>query len=149
MKRFVFILAAACLLTACRTKTVYVPIERKTVEIVTLKDTVVNVRLENIRDSISTPDSTSYLSNKYAYSRAEVRGGKLNHSLGMWPVDIPVEVRYIERIRVDSIPVPYEVKVFEYQTMPLRWWERSLMFTGFVAIVGLIAFLIAVKIMKQ
>jgi hypothetical protein len=134
-----------CFLTSCKAKTVYVPVDRVHTETVTLKDTIVDIRLEHIHDSISVDDSLSYLSNRYAYSWAGIVSGKLNHSLGTWPASIPVEVQYVEKIVIDSIPVPYEVKVYEYKEKSLTWWQATKMFTGglcFFAAAGVILFLL-------
>jgi hypothetical protein len=124
-----------CALTSCKTKTVYVPVERVHTETVTLKDTIIDVRLEHIRDSVTVPDSISYLSNKYAYSWAAIVGGMLTHSLGTWQTNIPVEVKYIDRIITDSIPVPYEVRIIEYKEKALTFWQSVKMNIGIISII--------------
>ena len=129
-------------LTSCKTKTVYVPVERVRTETVTVKDTITEIKLEHIRDSVSVPDSASYLSNKYAYSYARITGGILSHSLSTHPVSIPVEVKYIEKTITDSIPVPYEVKVYEYKDKPLSWWQSTRMRIGEASIISLIAIIL-------
>jgi hypothetical protein len=127
-----------CMLTSCGTKNVYVPVDRVHTETVTLKDTVVDVKLEYIRDSVTVPDSTSYLSNRYAYSWAAMKGGLLTHSLGTWQASIPVEVQYIDRTITDSVPLPYEVKVYEYREKSLSWWQRARMTIGDISIILII-----------
>ncbi|MDR1160784.1 MAG: hypothetical protein LBK45_00440 [Tannerellaceae bacterium] len=124
-----------CMLTSCKTRTVYVPVDRVHTETVTWKDTIIDVRLEHIRDSVTVPDSSSYLSNKYAYSWAAMKGGMLTHSLGTWPGNIPVEVKYVERETRDSIPVPYEVKVYVYKEKSLTWWQHTRMTIGSISII--------------
>jgi hypothetical protein len=141
-----------CLLTSCGTRTVYVPVDRVHTETVTLKDTIVDIRLEHIHDSVSVSDSVSYLTNKYAYSWAGITGGRLNHSLGTWPVNIPVEIKYIDRIITDSIPFPYEVKVIEYKDKPLTWWQRVRITAGDIslwALAGAIIFLLVKLFLKK
>jgi hypothetical protein len=123
------------LLISCKTKMVYVPVERVRTETVTLKDTIVDVRLELIRDSVTVPDSVSYLTNKYAYSWAGMKDGVLSHSLSTWGTPIPVEVKYVEKLIVDSVPVPYEVKVIEYRDKPLTAWQKVRMYIGGVSII--------------
>jgi type IV secretory pathway protease TraF len=59
-----------------------------------------------------------------------MKSGLLTHSLGTWPASIPVEVRYIETVITDSIPVPYAVKVYEYKEKPLTWWQKTRMLVG-------------------
>ena len=79
MKQLSFILSAALLLpaacTAVKTVKEYVPVERIVKETVTVRDTVVNVRIEQVRDSVVIPlarDTASFLENAYAYSCAPV-----------------------------------------------------------------------------
>jgi hypothetical protein len=119
-----------CFLTSCKTRTVYVPVERVHTETVTLKDTVIEVKIDHIRDSVAVCDSASYISNKYAYSWAVMKSGLLTHSLGTWPASIPVEVRYSEKLITDSIPVPYEVTAYVYKEKSLTWWQKTRMLAG-------------------
>jgi hypothetical protein len=142
----ILIIFLSCMLTSCKTRTVYVPVDRVHTETVTLKDTIVDVRLEHIRDSVAVPDSSSYLTNKYAYSWAAMKEGMLTHSLGTWGTSIPVEVKYIDRIITDSIPVPYEVKVIEYKDKPLTWWQNTRIIVGDIALFALVGMLVVVII---
>lgn len=50
----IILIALLLLLTSC-TRKVYVPVEHRTVQTVTLHDTVVQVKLDVIRDSVITP----------------------------------------------------------------------------------------------
>jgi hypothetical protein len=117
-------------------------------ETVTLKDTIVDVRMELIRDSATVPDSVSYLTNKYAYSWAGMTGGVLTHSLSTWGAPIPVEVKYVEKLIVDSVPVPYEVKVIEYRDKQLTWWQKTRIAIGDIVLFalagGIVAFIIKI-----
>ncbi|MDH6304595.1 hypothetical protein M2459_001330 [Parabacteroides sp. PF5-5] len=139
MKQIIILAAIfVALAIGCKTKTVYVPVERVTTETVTVKDTIVETKLELIRDSVSVPDSMSYLANKYAYSWAEIKEGRLNHSLSMLPVLIPVEIQYIERHRIDSIPAPYPVEVIKKVEKELSWWQSARIRIGEISLVLLI-----------
>lgn len=132
--KFILIVLLACILIGC-TKTVYVPTTQrveieKTVEI---RDTVINYKLEYKRDTITTPDSVSFLSNDYGYSWAGVFDGKLTHSLTVWkrsiPVTIPVETKYITRTEKESYPV--------YIEKELKKWQKFMISFGFICLVGL------------
>lgn len=128
-----------CLLLGCKTKTVYVPVKETSVETVTIRDTIIEMRLEYIRDSVVTSDSLSLLSNRYAYSYAEMKEGQLHHSLSTWPDAIlPVKVQYIDRLRVDSIPAPYPVEVIRKVEKDLNWWHQLRMRIGEIAFVFVI-----------
>jgi hypothetical protein len=114
MKHFLFILLTALItLAACKTvEYVPVPVEHIVRETVTVRDTVIDVRIEHTHDSVTVPlsrDTVNYLENQYAYSYALVTGGDLVHSLGTQKGTVPVRTEYIEIIRTDSIP--YTVKI--------------------------------------
>ena len=153
MKRIAayLIIAFACL-TACKVKTIYVPVETKTVITETVRDTIVDVRIEYIRDSVITPDTISFLSNIYAYSSAEWRNGLLHHVLSTCPdALIPVNIKYIDRLRIDSIPAPYPVEVPVYVENPLSWWQKARIKLGEVLliIIGIGIAYLAWKLIKK
>ncbi len=130
-------------MTACRTKTIYVPVRQTSVEVVTLRDTVVHTRLDYYRDTIVTPDTLSFLSNPYGYSWAESKDGMLHHSLAVWPdTTLPVRVQYVERWRIDSIPAPYPVEVPVTITKPLSRWAALRMRLGEGALLACLAFVV-------
>jgi hypothetical protein len=104
---FVILLAIFLSFAACKTVKEYVPLERVVRETVTLRDTIISVKLVQIHDSVSinlSKDTLSYLENQYAYSYAMITGGNLVHSLGTQEASLPVKTEYIEVIRTDSIP---------------------------------------------
>lgn len=133
MKPLFAILVVLSLLSC--TRNVYVPVERKTTEHVFLRDTIVQTRLDVIRDSSSVRDTVSFLENKYAESSAHWSGGMLNHSLHIKPVTIPVKVQYVEKVRVDSIPVPYP-EPYPVEKALSRW-QKTRMTIGDVALIAL------------
>lgn len=143
MKKLFTIIIITFVFTSCKTKTVYVPVKQTSVETVFIRDTVVQMKLKYYRDTISTPDTISFLSNPYCFSWAELRDGKLNHSLTSWPDSlIPIQVKYIERLRVDSIPAPYPVEVIKYTEKELNWWQLIRIRIGEISIVLLLGVLI-------
>lgn len=116
-------------------KVVYVPeVHTVTTEVVT-HDTVIVTAIPEHYAEVVTLDTISELSNPFAYSRAEVSGGRLSHSLGTHG-ELPTSVRIEEKIITirDSIPYPVEVEVIREVAKPLRWWQRSLMWIGVAAI---------------
>lgn len=94
MKHFLLIFFAV-LLFSCAKRIVYVPYETIRTEKVTVHDTLIDVQLVPIRDSVSVRDTFSLLSNKYSYSSATWHSGLLNHSLVIKDISIPVRVQYV------------------------------------------------------
>ena len=132
----ILLLIILCLLLAGCTPTkevVYVPKVHNVVTTIYAHDTVVVVEVPDTYAERVTKDTISELSTDIAWSRAEVSGGVLAHSLGTRG-ELTTTVRVEERIvtQVDSIPYPVEVPV--YVERELRWWQRSLMWTGGVVI---------------
>lgn len=117
-------------------KSLYIPIERTRTITETLHDTVIITKLEHETQSQILRDTTSTVQTKYAISTAVWHGavGQLEHNIMTKDTPFEVRVQYVERVVVDSIPVPYSVeveKIVEKPTrMPLRWWERWLVWIG-------------------
>lgn len=137
MKRLLFLCSLSALM-ACKPveKVVYVPeVHTVTTEVVT-HDTVIVTAIPEHYAERETLDTLSELSNPFAYSRAEVSRGKLTHTLGTHG-ELPTSVRIEEKIITirDSIPYPVEVEVIREVAKPLRWWQRSLMWVGVLAII--------------
>ncbi len=137
----VLIVVLSMLVMGC-SKRVYVPMESKITEAVTLRDTVLDVRLERVRDSVVVVDTVSFLENMYAFSFAKWDSGRLHHSLGMKGVDIPVRVKYVEREKRVEIPMAYPVEVVRVVEKDLGWWGKLTMFLGNGVIVGLCGLLV-------
>lgn len=138
----VFLIFLGWLLVGCGTKRVveYIPVEKKTVETVVLKDTVLEVQLVPYKDSIAVRDTASYLENPYAYSRAQWKGGLLKHSLGIFPLKpFPYSVQMPIKVIRDSIPYPVPGPV-QYVERSLSPVEKGLMGVGILTIGGGIVF---------
>lgn len=113
-----FVLFSGC------TRRVYVPMERTTKVYETLVDTVVEVSVREVRDTVTIRtegrDTLSFLSNDIAYSFASIENGMLGHSLGTIPgakVRDSIKVTHVHT--VDSIPYPVTVEVEK----KLTWWQ--------------------------
>lgn len=128
-------LVAAFMLGGCKPseRVVYVPKVHNVVTTIYAHDTVVVVKVPDTYAERVTKDTISELSTPFAWSRAEVSGGMLSHSLGTHG-ELPTSVTIEEKIitRVDSIPYPVEIPV--YVDKELRWWQRSLMWAGGISI---------------
>ena len=114
--------------------TEYVTVENRTTETIIVRDTVLEVKLIQSRDSVVTPDTVSTLQNPYCISTAGVKDGLLLHTLATKAgAKASGEVKYKERIIVDSIPYPVEVPgPTQYIEHNASWWETTFMVIGMV-----------------
>lgn len=124
-----FVLCSGC------TRRVYVPVERTTTVTEILRDTVVELKLKQVHDTVTIEalgcDTASYLKNGTHFSHVTWKDGKLGHSLGTLPdasVEDTLQVKYI--IIRDSIPYPVPVEVEK----KLTWWQRQKLEYGGFAI---------------
>jgi hypothetical protein len=152
MRKSTIIMLACLALSACKTIKEYVPVERIVRETVTVRDTVIDVQIKQIHDSVTVDlsrDTVSYLENTYAYSYALVSDGNLTHSLGTNKAPIQVETKYIERVLTDSIPYMVEMPVLGPEIIihkPTFWQIVRYLAIGIViAFAGLLVY----KIFKR
>lgn len=139
MKNILITVLLLLILQGCKTRTVYIPVKQSTHETVTLRDTVIDTRLEFYRDTIVTPDSISFLSNPYGFSWAEAKGGRLHHSLSVWPDSlIPIKTVFIDKVVRDSIPCPYPVEIEVPVEKKLSIWQYIRIRLGEILLIGLI-----------
>ena len=116
---FLFVLLSGC------TRRIYVPVERTTTVTEIVKDTVIEFRLEVVRDTVTIEtfgnDTTSYIEDGTHYSYATWENGLLGHSLGTLPgATVKEKIKVIHTLTVDSIPYPVTVEVEK----ELSWWEK-------------------------
>lgn len=129
------------LLTSCKPveKVVYVPKVHNVTTTIYAHDTVVVVKVPETYAERVTTDTVSELSTPFAYSRAEVSGGKLSHSLGTHG-ELPTSVRIEEKVVTIRDSIPYRVDVPVYVEKPLKWWQESLMWVGEITILSVAGF---------
>lgn len=130
------------------TRTVYVPVETKSVETIEtiVRDTIVEVEMPSERVEVETADSVSVLTTERATSRAEVSRGVLSHSLYVFPQVVPVSVPTVtvSRTRRDSIPYPVEVEKVVEVVPGWSWWTL-----GFSAVLFAMLLLIVLSRIKR
>ena len=121
--------------------TEYVTIEKKSVETVFVRDTLLEVKLIPAQDSISTKDTSSVLQNAYCISNANIANGILTHTLSTKPnAKASGKVKYIDRVIHDSIPYPVEVPgPTQYIEHDASWLESFFMIMGMIASAMLVA----------
>lgn len=129
----VLVILLASAICSCRSVK-YVPVETVRVDSTVVRDTLMEVQLVPYRDSTATADTTSFLSNPYAYSWARWSGGLLQHSLGIWPfATTQVKVPYfIDRYVTVTKPQIVEVE------KELSRWQQFKLDVGGAAIFGLL-----------
>lgn len=135
MKRLIYLCSLSALM-ACKPveKVVYVPKVHNVVTTIYAHDTVVVVKVPETYAERVTTDTVSELSTPFAYSRAEVSGGKLSHSLGTHG-ELPTSVRIEEKIITRTDSIPYRVEVPVYIEKEIRGWRLLVYYAGVVAIV--------------
>lgn len=101
----------------------------------------VPVRLPDESRHVLVRQDSSMLETSLALSHARIDStGRLHHTLRNKAVEIPVEVQVkevavrdtvvMERVRTEKIEVPVR--------LPLRWWEKGLVWAGVAGIVFLV-----------
>lgn len=137
MKRLIYLCSLSALM-ACKPmeRVVYVPdVHTVTTEVVT-HDTVIVTAIPEHYTERMTLDTLSELTNPFSFSRAEVSRGKLTHSLGIYPTaEVSQRVIVEEKIVTIRDTIPYRVDVPVYIEKQLKWWQRSLMWVGVLAII--------------
>lgn len=141
---FASILLVMTMFSGCRSQHPCMVIEKTITDSIAIRDTTYKVELVPYRDSISSPDTSSFLCNPYAYSYASYSNGLLNHSLGIYPfATATVKVPYfVEKIRRIEVPKPYAVE------RKLSWWERTKIDLGGYAI-GTVVITILIVVVKM
>lgn len=145
-----FVIFSSC------TRQVYIPVERSTTRYVTVRDTVVEISLEEVHDTttvgITSGDTLSYLHNGHSYSYASILDGKLGHSLGTLPgAKVRDSVKVIHTHTVDSISYPVRVEVEKKLSM---WQSLKMEYGGFAmgaaaALAGILLLVIASERRKR
>lgn len=135
MKRLIYLCSMAALVSCSPSEEAVSVVKESHTVVVdeTTRDTVITIEVPVYVKERETRDTVSELSSPFAWSRAEVSGGRLSHSLGTrGEVSSRVTIREKVVTVTDSIPYPVEVPV--YVERELHGWQRGLMWIGGVAI---------------
>ena len=144
------LIAVLCLIMVIScAKQIYVPVQTTTTITERLVDTVIKVNLKVYRDTVTTPDTISHLSNPYGDSWARVSGGMLHHSLNSTDKPIEVKVVYKDVIKTDSVQIPVEVEKLVYKEKELNTWQKTRMRAGEIAIGSALLFILFLVIKKR
>ena len=141
-----FVLFSGC------TRKVYVPVERTTTVTEFVRDTIVEVQLKVVHDTVTIEaegrDTTSYLENGTHYSHATWRDGKLGHSLGTLPDAKLLDTLKVKHVIIrDSIPYPVQVEVEKKLTF---WQKVKIEYGGFaMGVAATFAFLFVLLLRKD
>ncbi|MFK2383296.1 hypothetical protein ACIXN7_05825 [Bacteroides fragilis] len=137
-----------CFLAGC-SKKIYVPVETKVTVKETVRDTIIDVQLEREYIKQVVPDTTSIVETKYAISTAIWHGdsGTMEHMITNKTDTIQVSGKVKESEKVTEKPAPYPVYIDKAVDrpvrMPLRWYEKILVYIGTVALGGGVFWIIA------
>lgn len=145
MRRWWWLLAISVAFFAC-TKTVYIPVEKKTEVVVEKRDTVVHTKIEKEVVKVVTPDTVAVAQTRYAKARAEVANGRLKLELRNKDDSIKVATRVIYKTVRDSIPYPIEV-IKEKKVRYVTWFDRMIRWVGGISFL-IIVLAVAFKILK-
>lgn len=141
-----FVLFSGC------TRRVYIPVEKTTTVTEVLRDTIVEVKLKVVHDTVTIEaegrDTTSYLENGTHYSHATWRDGKLGHSLGTLPDAKLLDTLKVKHVIIrDSIPYPVQVEVEKKLTF---WQKMKIEYGGFaMGVAATFAFLFVLLLMRD
>lgn len=141
LKKALMLVGIVLMIAACSRK-IYIPVEKTVTVTETVRDTVVQVRIEKEYVKNITPDTTSTVETKYARSTATYHGesGLLEHDIENKQDSIPVKVVYKDKEVIKEIPAPYPVEVEKKvevpARMPLRWWEKIFFYAGIATVGG-------------
>jgi len=145
MRRWYFYIAVLLALFSC-TKTVYIPVERKTEVLVERRDTIVHTKIEREVVEVVTPDTVAVAQTRYAEARAEVSRGRLTLGLRSKDDSIKVATRVIYKTVRDSIPYPIEV-IKEKKVRYVSWFDKMVRWVGGISFL-IIVLAVAYKILK-
>lgn len=152
MKRFTTYIICILLVFSfigCRSRVQYVPVKSVDIRTVFLRDTTIKTVLVPYRDSVNTPDTSSYLRNPYAESWAVWSGGQLHHSLNIFPDTLPItlQIEAIEITRTVEIPIEVEKKLSRWQKakMDVGGWAIGVLSCLFVLGIGYLVVWLAKK----
>lgn len=130
---------------SCRTRYITLHEVEQRTDSITFVDTVLHVRLDVVHDSVSVDTTSSFLTNKYAYSWARW-DGKLHHSLGIYdgltPIVIKLPKEYVTVTRYKDIPVPVEKELSWIQKMKMNSWT-------YFAVMDIVSFIIVLVLIKK
>lgn len=135
-------------LTGCNRRT-YIPVEKTITIEKAIRDTIVDVRIEQSRDSVVTADTASYLQNVYCESRAIYSGGKLRHSLNTKDRPIPVSFQFVSTNTRVVEPVIHPVEKIVYREKELSKGQMFRMRMGDLTLFSLIFALIVFWVRKR
>ena len=119
----VIIIILCVLIASCRS-TKYIPVHHTSVEYKEKVDTIYKYKLEPSYQEVVRDSGYSFLTNKYSYSEAIFKDGKLKHTLvtpdSTWVfINTFVFKHYVDREK--EVVVEVEKKLSKWQQMKVDW----------------------------
>lgn len=141
----VSVLVLLCL-TLC-TKTIYVPVERKTVETIEKHDTIIQTRIEKEVVEVLAADTVAHAETTLAKAEAIWRRNKLRLRVENKDTVIPMRTNVVYKTTVCSVPQPYKVEVVK-KVAVTKWYDKVFRIIGGGAILIVSLFLL-LKVRKH
>lgn len=117
----VSVLVLLCL-TLC-TKTIYVPVERKTVETIEKHDTIIQTRIEREVVEVLAADTVAHAETTLTKAEASWRQNRLHLRVENKDTVIPIRTNVVYRTKICSIPQPYKVEVVK-KVAVTKWYDK-------------------------
>lgn len=144
MKRIissVFCLVAIALCFTFCTKTVYIPVERKTEVIVEKHDTIIQTRIEKQVVEVVSPDTSAYTETSLAWAEASWCQQRLKLHVENKDTIVPIRSHVVYKTTYCSIPQPYKVEVIK-EVVITKWYDKVLRIIGGVFIATIFGYTI-------
>lgn len=141
----VSVLVLLCL-TLC-TKTIYVPVERKTVETIEKHDTIIQTRIEKEVVEVLAADTVAHAETTLAKAEAAWRQNKLRLRVENKDTVIPMRTNVVYKTTVCSVPQPYKVEVVK-KVAVTKWYDKIFRTIGGGVIV-ITVLLVLLKVRKH
>lgn len=139
MKRIAYILILACLLSCSTPQMIATKEQVKVIEHTELVPVTVELTVPEIRESVTTRDTSSHLENDYAISDAIVhRDGSLEHTLATRPRRVPQSVTVPVSHKDSIVYVNTETEKIIEVEKPLSWWQRVRLDSFFILVILLL-----------
>lgn len=149
IKRIVSVIVSVFVLlclTLC-TKTIYVPVERKTVETIEKHDTIIQTRIEKEVVEVLAADTVAHAETTLAKAEATWRQNKLRLRVENKDTVIPIRTDVVYKTKICSIPQPYKVEVIK-KVAVTKWYDKIFRTIGSGVILVLLG-LILLKVRKH
>lgn len=137
---FSLVCIAPLSLTFC-TKTIYVPVERRTIETIEKHDTVIQTRIEKEVVEVLSADTVAHAETSLARAEAQWRQNRLRLHVENKDTVIPIRTEVVYKTTICSIPQPYKVEVVK-KVATTKWYDKIFRFVGGGTMIAILLILV-------